>query len=192
MVDEQKKHWRVLSSRNVVKDRWMSLRADRCRTRRDAELDPYYVIESEDFVHAVVVDDEDRIVLVRQYRHGAREMSLELPGGVMDQNDGSILAAAARELIEETGFEADNLELVATLSPDPARFENRVHFVFGSGAHRTCAPSCDPTEDIEVEVIPFREALHRALTGGMAHSAHIAGLLLVAAKKRPDLVTVAR
>ena len=186
MKDAQEKHWRVLSSRIVVRDRWLSLRADHCLTERGAELDPYYVIEVGQFVHAVILDDEDHVVLVRQYRHGAKEMSLELPGGVMDPSDPSVLAAAARELAEETGYEAKNLEVIASLSQDPARYENRVHIVFGSGARRTRETSLDPTEDIEVRVIPLREAIKLALSGDIRNSAHVAGLLMVAARKRPE------
>jgi 8-oxo-dGTP pyrophosphatase MutT (NUDIX family) len=134
------------------------------------------------------LDDEQRIVMVRQYRHGAAAMSLELPGGIADATDGSILATAARELVEETGYEAEDLELVASLSPDPGRFSNRVHFVFGSRARLARTRALDPTEDIEVEVIPFREVIELILSGGMAHSAHVGGLLLVAAKKFPEFL----
>jgi 8-oxo-dGTP pyrophosphatase MutT (NUDIX family) len=189
MMDLRKtKHWQVLSSRYLVRDRWINLRADRCQTARGVEVDPYYVIESRDFIHVVALDDEDRIVLVRQYRHGAGEISLELPGGVMDENDGSILAAAARELMEETGYEAESLELTGSFSPDPARLSNRLHFVFGSHARPARKPSPDPTEDIAVEVIPFRQAIELSLNGGIVHAAHLGGLLLTAAKKRPELL----
>ena len=186
MIDA--KFWKTLSSRHVVRDRWISLRADRCVTARGVELDPYYVLESPEFVHVVAVDARDCVVMVRQYRHGARAMSLELPGGQMDAQDTSIEAAAGRELLEETGYAIDALEHVAALSPDPARFNNKVHFLFGTGARRVRAPEPDATEDIEVELVPFAQAISLALGGGLINSAHVAGLIVVAAQRRPELL----
>jgi 8-oxo-dGTP pyrophosphatase MutT (NUDIX family) len=187
--DDHGKHWRVLSSRYPVKDRWLALRADRCLTERGVALDPYYVVEVRDFVHAVILDDADNIVLVRQYRHGAQKMSLELPGGVMDLSDASVLETAVRELAEETGYAAPDLELIASLSPDTARYSNTVHFLFGSGARRVSETAFDATEDIEVLLIPFHEAIDLALSGGIQNAAHVAGLLMVAARKRPALLS---
>jgi 8-oxo-dGTP pyrophosphatase MutT (NUDIX family) len=182
------KFWKILSSRHVIQDRWISLRADRCLTERGVELDPYYVLEAAEFVHAVVLDDKDRLVMVRQYRHGAGQMSLELPGGQADLDDHGVIQTAARELREETGYEAANLELAATLSPDPARFNNRLHFVFGSNAVRAHRLALDATEDIEVVLVPLAAAIDLALNGAMIHSAHIAGLLMTVARKRPELL----
>jgi 8-oxo-dGTP pyrophosphatase MutT (NUDIX family) len=187
-VTELQKSWKTLSSRYVIKDRWISLRADRCLTERNVELDPYYVIEAPDFVHAVVLDDEDRLVMVRQYRHAAATMSLELPGGLVDEQDESILSAAARELAEETGFQARNIELLCSLPFAPGRFNNRLHFVYGSGARQVAPQSLDITEDIEVVLVPIAAALDLALNGGIVQSTHIAGLLLTMVRKRPELL----
>ena len=181
---EEHKFWKVLNSRIIIQDRWISLRADRCQTERGVELDPYYVLNTGNFVHLIVLDDAENIILVRQYRHGCRAMSLELPGGLIDGEDASILAAGARELLEETGYAAADLELIASLSMDPARFTGPIQFLFGRGAQLVRTPSLDQTEDIEVINLPFKEAIMLAVTGGINHSSHVAGLLMAAAKAR--------
>ena len=116
-------------------------------------------------------------MLVRQYRHGARLASLELPGGLVDPADGSPVAAAARELQEETGF-AGKGQLVHTLSADPARYDNRLHLVLVSEAVKVCDPAPDDTEDIEVIRLPIEEAVSRAMTGGFLSAPHV-GLLMM-------------
>ncbi|WP_236960100.1 NUDIX hydrolase [Methylobacterium durans] len=138
---------------------------------------PYYVLEFPDFVHVLAIDRSDRVVLVRQYRHGLRGMSLELPGGMMDQAETDILGAAARELREETGFVGGALSYVITLSPEPARYENRLHLVRATDLS-VGATSPEATEDIEVLLVPRQEAMRLALSGAIAHAAHV-GLLLI-------------
>src|SRR5579859_2439300 len=169
--------WRVRRSRPIFRDRWVSLRADDCTTASGRDVSPYYVLEVPDFAHVVALDREGHIVLVRQYRHGARLASLELPGGVVDPADGSPLAAAARELREETGF-AGTAQLLHTLSADPARYDNRLHLVLVSDAVKVCDPAPDDTEDIEVVLLPIEEAVRRAMTGGLLGAVHV-GLLMM-------------
>ena len=81
--------WQVRRSRYVLEDRWIRVRADDCVTPRGTEISPFYVLEYRDFAQVVATDEEDRVVLVRLYRHGRGEVSLELPGGIM--NPGCLL-----------------------------------------------------------------------------------------------------
>lgn len=171
--------WRVTGSRYALQDRWLSVRADDCVTPSGVELAPYYVLEAPDFVHVVALDREEHVVLVRQYRHGLGDTSLELPGGAMDQEDaGDPTVTAARELREETGYTAARFELVATLSVDPARYANKLHLVLARDVVAGPA-SPDPSETIVVEALPRHEAVRLALGGGIKHAQHV-GLLMMA------------
>lgn len=180
--------WRVTGSRYALRDRWLSVRADDCVTPSGVELVPYYVLEAPDFVHVVALDREERVVLVRQYRHGLGGVSLELPGGVMDAEDaGDPTVTAARELREETGYTAARFELVATLSVDPARYANKLHLVLARDVAAGPA-SPDPGEAIAVEVMPRHEAVRLALRGGIKSAQHV-GLLMMALARLDESVT---
>jgi ADP-ribose pyrophosphatase len=86
--------WDVLESKYIVKDEWPTLRADRCQMPNGRLVEPYYVFESPEWVNIVAVTDNDEVVLVRQYRQGARETVVELPCGIVTDNDTSPIQAA--------------------------------------------------------------------------------------------------
>jgi 8-oxo-dGTP pyrophosphatase MutT (NUDIX family) len=176
--------WRVLATRHVLRDRWISLRADRCVTARGATLDPYYVLEYPDWVHVAAFDEDDRLIMVRQYRHGAGVVSLELPGGVMDAHESDPCVTGARELLEETGHVAADMRHLARLSPNPATHSNHIHILLATQARRTRSPELDASEDIVVEHVPWRTALDLALSGEMIHSQHIAFLFIALAQAK--------
>jgi 8-oxo-dGTP pyrophosphatase MutT (NUDIX family) len=79
--------WRVTASRYIHKDRWIALRADDCVTDDGVPVAPYYVLEYPDWVEVVALDADDNVLLVRQYRHGMGDFSIELPAGGMDPGD---------------------------------------------------------------------------------------------------------
>jgi 8-oxo-dGTP pyrophosphatase MutT (NUDIX family) len=178
--------WRADCSRVLVDSPWLRLRAERCVTQRGAVLDPFYLIDYPEWVHVAAFDAEDRLLLVRQYRHGARAMSLELPGGVMDAHETDPLAAGARELLEETGHVARELTHLARLSPNPASHTNGVHILLGRGATPQGALKLDATEDLVVEPTPWRAAVEMALAGDMIHAQHV-GLLFIALARAKGL-----
>lgn len=179
--------WTVNRSRIIIRDRWVSLRADDCVTPSGVEIAPFYVLEYPDWVHVVAVDAEDHVLLVRQYRHGYGASTLELPGGIMDAADDSPLITAARELKEETGCSGGTFRLLASLSPNPATHTNRVHVVLAQAVVRTGPVTPDVTENIEVIRMPATEAAALALRGDMAHAQHV-GLLMIGLKAA-DLIS---
>jgi len=184
-MSDELEPWRVEGSRTVLRDPWIHLRADRCITQRGAVLDPFYVLEYRDWAHVVAFDEDDHLLLVRQWRHGAAAFSLELPGGVMEPGEDP-LQAGARELLEETGHAAPALTHVAALSPNAANFTNRVHVMLGVGARKVKDLSLDPGEDVVVERVPWRNAAAMALSGEMIHSQHV-GLLMMALARAKGL-----
>lgn len=168
--------WTVRSSSYQVRSPWLSVRADDCETSTGIKIAPYYVLEFPDFVHVLAMTD-DHIVLVRQYRHGAGNWSLELPGGVMDQGESDPIQAAIRELSEETGFQGGEWSYVMPLSVDPARCANRLHFVRALGVSPGIA-NPEPCENIETILVSREEAVDLAKSGAIANAAHV-GMLLI-------------
>jgi 8-oxo-dGTP pyrophosphatase MutT (NUDIX family) len=172
------KPWTVTASRIVLEDRWIRLRADSCVAPSGDVVDPFYVLEYRDWVHVVALTDDDCLVMNRQYRHGAQEVHLELPGGVMDAADADAIAAGRREFLEETGHGAREFRHVVTLRPNPATHTNRVHTVLALGAAPAGAQAFDNGEEIAVELIPVEQVLRVIREGGVQQSTHVASLLL--------------
>jgi ADP-ribose pyrophosphatase YjhB (NUDIX family) len=167
--------WKTIDSRYLVRDRWMTLRADRCETPAGVILDPYYVQEPEDWVQIVAFDAEDRILITRQYRHGAGVISTELPCGVVERGE---LAsdAAARELLEETGCTAAALQPLPVMSPNPARYSNRIHGFIAIGTLQVQQQQLDATEDIEF--LPIVEVLALIDAGSFPQALHVGSVFL--------------
>ncbi len=94
---------------------------------------PNYSINSPDFVTIVAVTEKNELLLVRQFRHAITETTLELPAGHVEKDE-TPEQAAHKELLEETGYVADKLEFIASLSPSTSRFTNRLHCYFAGNA----------------------------------------------------------
>lgn len=177
--------WKVLSSRYLISDAWLRLRADRCEGPADILVDPYYVQELPDWVQVVAFDEEDRILVTRQYRHGAAVVSSELPCGTVGPNE-SPSDAVLRELMEETGCAPRALRLLQSLSPNPARYTNRVHTFVATGVRQVQEQQLDDTEEIEFEFMPIDRVLASIDEGTFLQALHVAGLLLALRSRAAD------
>lgn len=172
------KPWRVTGTRTLHRDNWVHIRADSCTTGDGQPLGEFTVLDYPDWVHVVAIDAEDRIVLIRQYRHGVGEISLELPGGRADPDDADLCAAAARELKEETGYAAPSVRHVQSLTPNPATHTNRIHVLVADGVYPAGGRVHDPSEATEIVRLPIAEAVATALAGGIVQANHV-GLLMI-------------
>lgn len=172
------KPWTVTASDYVRKDEWIGVRADDCLTADGVRIAPFYVIEYPDWVQIVAIDADEQLLLVRQYRHGMGDFTLELPAGRMDLGETDAVAVARRELLEETGCEAKEVRLLSIGPLNPAGIDNRVHTVLCSGVREVAAQKVDPTEEIEVVRLPLAEAIARARAGEILTLPQTASLLL--------------
>ena len=170
--------WRLLGSTPLLEDRWIRLRADRLQTATGVEIAPWYVLDYPDWAVVVALTADGRVVLVRQWRHAAQAWSLELPGGVMDATDADAIAAARRELREETGFDATSWRFLYAAHPNPAIQTNRLHVVLATGAFLAGDTALEAGEAMTVEVIPVPEILGLIRRGGIGQSMHVGAILL--------------
>jgi 8-oxo-dGTP pyrophosphatase MutT (NUDIX family) len=135
---------------------------------------PHYRIQSSDFVVIIAKNLDGSLILVRQFRHGVEAMTLELPAGHVDAGQ-TPEEAARRELLEETGYEAEHLTLVGKLSPSTARFTNRVWCYFAGNCR--FVPSPDISREVGVEVLLWRKPLKDLLDEPEFFSATSCGAL---------------
>ncbi len=170
--------WTVESSDVLLADRWIHLTRERVVTERGAVLDPYYVLSYPDWAVTVAITADDRIVLVRQYRHGNASQSLELPGGCVDESDATPLDAALRELREETGFGGGRAEYIGSMAANPALQTNRLHVAVLLGAEKLAEPHLEHGEELSVDYLSVEEAVALVTRGGMEQGLHAAALMM--------------
>jgi 8-oxo-dGTP pyrophosphatase MutT (NUDIX family) len=149
---------------------------------RTASLSPrtgsrhtFYRIDSTDWVNIVPVTERGEVVMVRQYRHGLEEITLEIPGGMVDPGE-SPETAATRELLEETGYRARDVTPIGTVNPNPALFGNRVHTYAAWGAEKVAEIRNEGAEETRVELVPLDDLPGRVAQGEVDHALVIAAL----------------
>lgn len=148
----------------------MRLRADEVELPDGTVIEQYFVRESRGFVVAFAITPDARIVLVRQYRYGSDAIHLELPAGMLD-GDEAPLDCAARELIEETGYEAASWEAVATYYVEAVRSQAKTYVFLARDARRVREPEPDASEVLETELAGFDE-FRAMLADGRIDTAH--------------------
>jgi ADP-ribose pyrophosphatase len=124
----------------------------------------FSLIECVDWVNIIALTDDGNVVLVRQFRVGSAEVCLEIPGGMVDEGE-LPRDAAARELVEETGYTAQAWRSLGTVRPNPALQGNTLHTFLATGAVRTREPELDSSEVLAVELRSLAD-VHAALTSG--------------------------
>jgi 8-oxo-dGTP pyrophosphatase MutT (NUDIX family) len=177
------KPWTVERSRYIVRDRWLTVRADDCRTETGETVAPYYVLEYPDWAHVVAFDEQDRLLVIRQYRHGAGRVCAELPGGVVDEGEAPLMTAQ-RELREETGHGGGTWETLAAFSPNPATHTNIQHSLLARGVYFIEAPGPEATEEIQTDFFSVPVVLEMIGRGEFAQGLHIASVLLALRQRR--------
>ncbi len=175
--------WKTIKSEYLFQDDWLTVRADKCLTPDGVVIDPYYILERPDWVQVVAFDSEDKILTVRQFRQGEGRNSIEVPGGIIEPNE-TPLAAAKRELIEETGCVAERYEHLVSLNPNPAEQDNTMHCFMAFGTRTERKPVLDETENIESEVIEVSDLLRLIDQGQFFHALHVSSILLALRRRK--------
>ena len=163
------KPWPRIRSHPSQSYRVFSIRTDTTLSPRTGREHDFYIIESGNWVNVIPLTSDHQVVMIRQYRHGSREITLEIPGGLVDPGD-TPEEAAARELLEETGYQAKTLEEIGVVSPNPAIFNNRCYTFLAQRIEKVGPPRFDQTEDIEVVLIPLADIPNLILEGEIDHA----------------------
>lgn len=137
----------------------------------------FTVIQSADWVNVIALTDDDRLVLVEQFRFGIDEFSLEVPGGVMEAGEDPV-AAGLRELAEETGYAGAQARLLGSIHPNPAIQSNRCHLVLVENCTKVHELAWDEDEEIRVVATPVEEVFALARRGGITHALVLNALFL--------------
>ena len=180
MTNSQRHSFDVVSTQDIYRGRVVALRADEVlmpggRTARRE------VVEHFGAVAIAALDEQDRLVLIHQYRHPLGHRLWELPAGLLDEPGESPVQAAARELAEEVGLAAARWETMIEVAASPG-FTDEVVRVFLARdlteVHREIAPDDEET-DLTIRRVEVAEALRMVLAGEIINASAVAGILAV-------------
>ena len=167
--------WEKIDSVEVVDCKILRVRRDRSRSPRTGAVHDFHVLEMPDWINVVPVTRDGNVVLIRQFRHGMEETALEIPGGAVEVGEADPMEAARRELLEETGYEAQTLVPLGSVAPNPAIQNNRCSSYLALNAAPAGGQQLDAGEDIEVEEVPYSSIPELIGDGTINH-----GLVVVA------------
>jgi 8-oxo-dGTP pyrophosphatase MutT (NUDIX family) len=179
--------WKEEESKEVFRSKVFSIRECVCRSPED-ERRTYTVMDAANWAIVVPVLETPRgreFVMVRQWRHGSRSLSVEFPGGVFEPGEDPA-AAAARELREETAYTPGKMEKIGEFNPNPAIMSNRVHFFLAEDLRETGAQDLDDDEYIEVERIAVEKVFQGMGRAPYGHALMGAALALYIKKTAGD------
>ena len=161
--------WKLTKSSRDHAYRIFTLRTDRAISPRTHREHDFHVLESPDWVNVIPITKENDVILIRQYRHGIRAVTLEIPGGIVEPGH-SPLETAGRELLEETGYRASQMIPLGFIHPNPAFLNNRCHTFLARHVFKAGDQRQDPKEDIEVVIIPVEEVPRLIREGQVSHA----------------------
>ncbi len=169
--------WRTLGVEYLFRNPWCSFRVDEVRLPDGAKIE-YGILESAGFVAVVPVTEEGCVVLVRQWRQPVGSFTLELPGGGLEKGE-SPREAARKELLEETGYGAEDLSHLASVHTSPGRATEVCHLFRCKAVRALPGPRPEPTEFVSAVELPLAEAVGKVFGGEITAATTVLGLLMV-------------
>ncbi len=166
--------WTKLASELLGDFRIFRIRQDTSRSPRTGETHRFFVLESPDWVNVIPLTPEGNVVLIRQFRHGTEDVTLEIPGGMVDAADGDPAVSAGRELREETGYVPEAIIHLGSVAPNPAFLNNRCHSYLALNARPVAEVTLDGAEDIAFEEVPLTAIPDLIRAGAITHSLTVA------------------
>lgn len=174
MSDEHPQAWQRRSSEKLADCRVFQVRRDLSVNPRDGLEHNFYVIEAPDWINIIPLTANDEVVMIEQYRHGTGEVTLEIPGGMVDAGE-SPIEAAAREMLEETGYKASEVVPLGKTRPNPAIQDNWIHTFLARDAKFEHAPEFHGTEHTAVRLVPLADVPGLIASGVITHALVVVG-----------------
>ncbi len=163
------KPWELTSSNRDKSYRVFSLRTDHAVSPRTGQEHDFFILECPPWVNVIPITTQNEVVMVRQYRHGTRSVTLEIPGGLVENND-TPEEAAVKELREETGYQTSEMIPLGSVHPNPAIQDNQCYTFLAKDVFLAGEQQQDEKEDIEVLIRPISEIPRLIREGEITHS----------------------
>jgi len=158
--------------------RIFEVRKQRLKRRSDGVEGDFFVLNTNDWVNVLAITPQNELILVRQFRYGTHDYSLEPPGGVVEKGEDPLIAGI-RELQEETGYVGENPELLGVVRPNAAILSNRCHIMLVRNAKKTAELNFDQHEELITELYPLNELKDLVKKGEISHSIGLNAILML-------------
>lgn len=172
----------IRSRKTVFSTPWFQVIAKSLKDSEDPK--PYYSLETSDYVTVVALTPKKEFLLVRQYRPAVERFTLELPSGTLSNGE-SPKSTAERELVEETGCEAERIEYLGTLTPDTGRLCNKLWCYFAKNV--TPKAGCKAEAGIQVVRLDQKKFFQMIAKSQFDHALNSAVILLALMKRKLDI-----
>jgi 8-oxo-dGDP phosphatase len=176
--------WKVLSREYLAREPWHTVRVDRVQLPTGAVIPRYWVSEFRPWVNVVALTGDDKVLLIRQYRHGLGQVHFEIPAGTTEPGETSMEAAARRELLEETGYGGGCWSPLMTLCANPALQDNLTYTFLAEGVTPLAAANPGADEDLRLHPLPVAEVEALLDRGEVIQALHAAPLAKFLLKRR--------
>lgn len=163
--------WKILQSDYLFNEPWLTVRKDKCQLPNGHIMDAFYVNEYPEWVNVFALTEEGKVLMVKQYRHGAGEESIELPGGVAEKGE-DLEAACKRELLEETGYACTYWEYLGKISANPSTTNNFMHMYLARNGKKVAEQHLDAEEDLVVMELSIAEVKNLVFEHKLLQSLH--------------------
>jgi len=167
--------WEIRQQKTEYKNRLFGIRNLDCLHNKKNVQNDFFVIDTFNWINVVALTTDGKFILVKQHRLGTGEISIETPGGVIDDGE-SPEECAVRELREETGFTGKSVHLLKSLQVNPAIMSNMINFYLIEGCEQSSGQDLDDAEDIEVITVTVDELTGMIRDGLFTHSLAVTGL----------------
>ncbi len=162
----------------VFEHPWCKVRQDEIKLPNGKVIDDYFLTLRPDVALILPITSNQEIIFVRQYRHGAGEILLELPAGTFNPDEESPQAAAIRELKEETGYITEKITPLSILYDNPVKDTNKIHLFIAENVIKNGQQELDVTEEIDVVLIPIEAVMEKIAIGEICVAGTVAGMVL--------------
>lgn len=165
-------HWKILESTYISDHIYFTARRDKCQREDGAIIDPYFVVELPTSATALALTADNKVLMVKQYRHPIGEVILETPGGFIDPGE-DFATGMKRELLEETGYSFQEIEYLGRVAANPGVLNNYTELYLAKGGVKAQEQSLDHNEEIEIVALSIQELKEMLVNNQVKQSLHV-------------------